>query len=163
MIKDDFFLFLSNLEGFRSKPYRCPSGFLTIGYGHRIKKYESFKEITKEHALELLKTDFKDALNQLSTFDIPLQEHEAFAIADIVFNCGLSKLRNSRLVQYLRLYSDSLDKRNFSYANSIKNLIVKNLSEWCHYHTPQGEFKTSEGLKLRCDFRIKTFLNQPLY
>ena len=40
-------------EGLRLKPYNCPSGHLTIGYGHNLEA----NGITLEIAEELLKTD----------------------------------------------------------------------------------------------------------
>ena len=50
---------LKQEEGFASKPYRCPSGHWTIGYGHRIIQWSNYadREITKSEAEQLLLVD----------------------------------------------------------------------------------------------------------
>jgi len=44
---------IKKYEGLALKPYICPAGYPTIGYGHVIRKGEDFsKGITKEQAEE---------------------------------------------------------------------------------------------------------------
>ncbi len=55
---------LKQEEGFRSTPYYCPKGFLTIGYGHRILPTEKFTSITKAQAEQMLGKDAANAWNE---------------------------------------------------------------------------------------------------
>lgn len=80
------------------KPYLCPAGYWTIGYGHLCSR--GTKPITKEEATDLLIIDFSKAwigaLRQcpnLSRQSI----YRQMAIADFVFNLGEGRLRASTL------------------------------------------------------------------
>jgi len=57
---------LKQRESFISKVYRCPAGYKTIGYGHRLLKGESFKKIDTIKAIEILKEDFNKALAEIN-------------------------------------------------------------------------------------------------
>lgn len=48
-------------EGFRSRPYICQAGYLTIGYGHVIKKGQTLEEVTPEIAEQMLRIDISTA------------------------------------------------------------------------------------------------------
>ena len=48
---------IKKYEGFAKKPYYCPSGVLTIGYGHTGCDVRLGMTITKKQANELLKKD----------------------------------------------------------------------------------------------------------
>ena len=79
-------------EGLRLKPYTCPAGKLTIGYGHNLQD----NGITLETAETLLQEDLETARIQvLGAFSyslnisVPRQE----VLIDLCFNMGLSTLR----------------------------------------------------------------------
>jgi len=57
---------LKRRETFVGKIYRCPAGYKTIGYGHRILKSEKFRRIDSTKALEILKEDFNKALTEIN-------------------------------------------------------------------------------------------------
>ena len=57
---------LKDREKFMSKVYRCPAGYKTIGYGHRLLKGERFKKIDTTKAIEILKEDFNKALTEIN-------------------------------------------------------------------------------------------------
>lgn len=81
--------FIKQHESFRAKPYYDPGGYLTIGYGHRIKPGESFTSITHDEALQLLANDVQwaeAAVNRLVT--VPLTQSSFDALASLVFNWG---------------------------------------------------------------------------
>lgn len=81
-----------------AKPYLCPAGFWTIGYGHLCTK--DTKPITKEEAETLLQLDFMrawvGALRQCPQL-VRQSEQRQMAIADFVFNLGEGRLRASTL------------------------------------------------------------------
>lgn len=78
-------------EGLRLKPYTCPSGKLTIGYGHNLED----NGITKEMAEDLLYLDLEVA-NMECYAKIPcysiLDDGRRFVLLDMCFNMGINKL-----------------------------------------------------------------------
>lgn len=90
----DYFLLdqVRKHEGFRSKPYKCTSGKLTIGYGRNIED----NGISEDEAEFLLINDLRSAREEL---------HKAFpwydnltvrrkqAMLNLLFNIGLPSLR----------------------------------------------------------------------
>lgn len=90
-------------EGLRLKEYICPSGLLTIGYGHVLLKNESYQDgISLAKAEELLKKDlnkFESGVKAL--VKIPLNENQFSAIVSLAFNIGLNALAKSTLLRLL--------------------------------------------------------------
>jgi lysozyme len=95
---------LQIFEGFRPAPYKCPAGYLTIGYGHRIREGESFPEpYPHEAAYYLLLTDIRDAHSACRRLFYP--SYDSFpapakdALIQMVFQLGekgASKFKNLR-------------------------------------------------------------------
>ncbi len=85
-------------EGFYAKPYICPAGFWTIGYGHLCQK--NHLEITKKQGEILLAEDLQDALvGTLRVCPILTAVPETWlgAIVDFTFNLGIGRLQTSTL------------------------------------------------------------------
>jgi lysozyme len=89
----------AHFEGFRAKPYICPAGYPTVGYGHRAPSLDS-PSVTREEAKRLLLDDLEDSWSSalvhcpaLATSGV----HRGAAIVDFVFNFGSEKLRTSTL------------------------------------------------------------------
>ena len=62
MIYQNLKLRIKHNEGFSRTPYKDPLGFLTIGYGHLIKKNEKYllkKNISKKDLDTIFLDDFK--------------------------------------------------------------------------------------------------------
>ena len=80
-------------EGLRLKPYRCPAGKLTIGYGRNIQEVG----ISKEEAEMLLQNDIQKTIDDLNK-SIPwyqtLSENRQVVLVDMCFNLGLSEFLN---------------------------------------------------------------------
>jgi len=92
-----------HFEGFSSKPYRCPGGYLTIGYGHRIEPDEGWGEISEEEAEAILNQDIKLILGFLKIslqekFD-ELNEDQFAALVSFVFNIGRTAFQESTVRQ----------------------------------------------------------------
>lgn len=92
-------------EGFRSKPYRCPAGVPTIGYGttrylngHSVKLNDP--PITEQTArvmlMDDLRTNFAPGVLRMCPI---LREHpnRFNAILDFAYNLGLGRLQTSTL------------------------------------------------------------------
>jgi lysozyme len=84
-------------EGFYAKPYICPAGFWTIGYGHLCSK--DHPEISKWKAEEYLAEDLQDALAGTLRLCPGLMVDERWlgAIVDFTFNLGAGRLQASTL------------------------------------------------------------------
>lgn len=92
-------------EGFRSKPYLCPAGVPTIGYGSTRydngKRVNTFdREITEKRAEELL-------LNTLSQFELAIDaycrdeitQNQFDALVSLCYNIGAGNFKSSTLLK----------------------------------------------------------------
>lgn len=85
-------------EGFSSKPYICPAGFWTIGFGHLCKP--DHPAITREQAEVYLVRDLQKALTATLRYCPILaaeSESRLAAIVDFTFNLGAGRLQTSTL------------------------------------------------------------------
>ena len=97
---------LEHHEGFRARPYRCPAGVLTIGYGttaaagFEIRKGMS---VTRERAREMLRQSlarqYEPAVRQAVT--VELSQAEFDALVSFTYNLGAGALRTSKLLRLL--------------------------------------------------------------
>ena len=96
-------------EGFKPKPYLCPAGKWTIGYGSTF--YEDGKPVakndepvTKERALALVEHTLAGfALEVEKMLRVPVKQHEFDALVDFAYNVGPEQLRNSTLLRKLNM------------------------------------------------------------
>lgn len=80
---------IKEFESLRLKVYNDANGHPTIGWGHKLKKGETFTEITKGQADALFDLDLMDAewaVEQLVT--VPLTDNQFSALVSFVYNCG---------------------------------------------------------------------------
>lgn len=91
--------FLKSFEGFSASPYRCPGGFQTVGYGHRIRPKEAFSfPISPEIAEVILWNDINHIIPVLDAFFwVPLSLHQRAALLSFTFNVGTAALQRSTL------------------------------------------------------------------
>lgn len=90
--------------GIKLKAYKCQAGVLTIGVGHTGKDVKEEMEITKEKAIELLKSDlrrFEEAVNK--SIKITLKQHEFDALVSLAFNIGCAAFSNSTVVKKINM------------------------------------------------------------
>lgn len=83
--------YTKRFEGLRLKPYTCPAGKLTIGYGHNLED----NGITEDIAVRLLDADLQAAereVRQRFTHFYKLNEARQFVLVDMAFNMGIAKL-----------------------------------------------------------------------
>lgn len=85
-------------EGLRLKAYCCPSGVLTIGYGH-TKNVKPGDVINTDLADRLFVEDVECVERQLDTekYSRLLSQGQYDALVDFIFNLGWTKFRNSSL------------------------------------------------------------------
>ena len=90
--------------GFAAKPYRCPAGYLTIGWGHRIRTSDQFQPpISLAEAESLLRKDLRNyAITPgLLGANIPLTQSMIDALACFMFNVGVGAFLGSTLREKL--------------------------------------------------------------
>jgi lysozyme len=98
---------IKSFEGLRLKPYLCPAGVPTIGYGstlHEDGRKVSLKdpEITKEHASELLEAHVnKDVPNVSKLILVAVNDNEFAALVSFAYNVGVNALGGSTLLKLL--------------------------------------------------------------
>jgi lysozyme len=92
-------------EGFSAKPYKCPAGVWTIGYGSTF--YENGTKVTPkdpaisvDRATSLLSyhmRHFAQTVNSYTTDAI--KAHQFDALVDFAYNVGLAALKSSTLLR----------------------------------------------------------------
>ncbi len=101
MIPDILLALIRRFEGLRLKPYRCPAGVPTIGYGHTGKDVDiDMPPINEAQAEALLAKDadvFHRAAGRMSPILWLNGDTKHSAISDFCFNLGTTRYRASTL------------------------------------------------------------------
>ena len=81
---------IKKYEGLALRPYCCPSGILTIGYGHTGNDVKKGMVITKKQANELLKKDLVRFKKEVMKYDSVYHwnENEYQALLSFAYNIG---------------------------------------------------------------------------
>lgn len=103
---------IKDFETLQLKPYMCPAGVPTIGYGNTY--YENGVSVTLKDAPITAKRAEELLLNSLSLYekavlsfvqkDITANQFDA--LVDFCFNVGVSALKNSTLLKKVNLWPD---------------------------------------------------------
>lgn len=90
-------------EGFSAIPYKCPTGYTTIGYGHRIKPGENFTSISPAEGNSLLLKDLEIAGQAVKKHvKVPINNDQYSALASWFLNLGENQSTvGSSLIRYL--------------------------------------------------------------
>ncbi len=100
--------YIKQQEGLRLKPYLCPTGHLTIGYGHNLEN-----GITPQIAEVLLATDIAFAQIEVGgklPWADTLDEVRRFVLVNMCFNLGSTKLLT------FKKFLAALQKRDYQTA-----------------------------------------------
>lgn len=99
---------IKEFESFKSKPYLCPSGVPTIGYGSTYypdgkKVTLQDKEITEQKACEILEyianKDFGNNINKV--VKVRLDQNQFDALVSFSYNVGNGNFNSSTLLKWL--------------------------------------------------------------
>lgn len=108
---------LKNREGFRSKPYLCSAGKLTVGYGTCISKekgeYYKAHPLTEQQAHDLMMPHVKSNLALIGkVVRVPLTQNQVDALVSFIYNIGEEAFERSTMVKKLnaRLYSAAAEQ-----------------------------------------------------
>lgn len=94
---------INAIKGFETlelKAYKCPSGVLTIGYGH-TRGVKSGQVITEIQADVLLKGDILNVEKSLNSMSITFTQGQFDALVDFCFNLGIGKFIGSTLYKVI--------------------------------------------------------------
>lgn len=136
-------------EGFRSKPYLCPAGVLTIGYGHTSAagrpEVRYGMSITRAEAEAILERDVQKFTNQL----MPLLKRrptqgQLDGMVSLAFNIGLGAFKKSTCL------------RRFNAGNIMG---AAEALTWFNKATVNGVKKTLSGLVNRREQERAIFLS----
>ncbi len=131
---------LSLHEGIRLQPYRCPSGYLSIGVGRNLEtnplSYEEIKilgrrdlskGITRQEAFFLLRRDIKKTVencqSKIPFFD-KLDDERQYVLVDLAFNMGINGLlKFKKMLSFLgagNYRQASVELLSSKYASQVK-------------------------------------------
>lgn len=82
-------------EGIRLDAYRDSEGWWTIGVGHLLGSKPRMDQITPAECSALFEWDVNTAINELTTFNVPLtmSEPRFRVLVNMMFNLGPTRLR----------------------------------------------------------------------
>jgi len=124
---------ICRFEGFRSRPYMCPAGVPTIGYGSTRYADGSLVSlddaaISEPAARELLAStlgQYEDAVNRYVTVDLTASQFDA--LVSFAYNVGANNLRTSTLLRKLNLEGYSGAAAQFERWNRSGGRVLKGL------------------------------------
>ena len=126
---------IKKFEGFYSKPYKCPAGVPTIGYGATY--YEDGTKvkltdppITEERGVQLFRNvlvSYERAVDSFCRDDITQNQFDA--LVSFAFNVGTQALKNSTLLKRVNANPTDPDIRvQFLRWNKAGGVILKGLT-----------------------------------
>lgn len=137
-LSDELVSGVMHFEGLSLKPYRCPAGRLTIGYGHVLTQPEvgQLRSITQAQAEQLLRNDLQAYAVHVARLLPGIQEvqHQFDAMTSWTYNLGVGALDRSTL-------------RRCHNAGDYDD-AAKQISRWVYIHV-DGKPVVLDGLKRR--------------
>ncbi|WP_296683340.1 lysozyme [Flavobacterium sp.] len=104
-LNDKGYDLIKKFEGYSDKPYKCPAGIPTIGYGNTyypngVKVKLTDKPITKEYANEILAFIADNfAKDVLKVVKSNISVNQLNALTAFAYNLGMTNFRNSSLLK----------------------------------------------------------------
>jgi lysozyme len=137
---------IKKFEGFRAKPYLCPAGKWTIGYGTTRNVTKELDEITIDQAEQLLLQDISFIESDIKKMvKVPLTENQLAALIAFAYNVGINALKNSTLLKKLNAFDRSGASSEFL--------------KWDKYTNPKtGKKEPLAGLTKRRQAEMQLFL-----
>lgn len=120
---------IKKYEGLRLKAYRCPSGVLTIGYGH-TKGVKQGMVITKSKAEQYLLDDLINFEKAVSNYvKVAINQNQFDALVSFSFNVGINAFKNSTLLRRLNKGNFTEASQEFLRWNKSNGKVLEGLSK----------------------------------
>jgi lysozyme len=126
---------IQEFEGLATECYDDVGGKPTIGYGHLIRKGETYKRVSEEQATRLLCDDLKTAEACVEeSVDVQLTQGQFDALVSFVFNLGCFNLKRSSLLKLLNAgkYAEAkseFTKWSFVGQEHVAGLLRRRIAE----------------------------------
>jgi lysozyme len=126
---------IQEFEGLATEVYDDVGGKPTIGYGHLLRKGETYKKVTEEQATRILCEDLEAAEACIeSCVDVPLTQGQFDALCSFTFNLGCNALKRSSLLKSLNAgdYADAKSRItawHFVGEKPVAGLLRRRLAE----------------------------------
>jgi lysozyme len=126
---------IKHFEGYYAKPYICPAGYLTVGYGHLVTKKEkgTLLFLTEQESSDLLGQDlvrYEKSVEKLLKMGV--NENQFSALVSFAYNLGSGSLRSSTLLRKINRNEYAADEfRKWIYGGGriLKGLIRRREAE----------------------------------
>ena len=132
---------IKHYEGYKTKPYRCPAGLWTVGYGHvindgRVLPANCNRVFLKSEIDALLTTDLKRFERGVTMYcPVQLTQNQFDALISFSFNLGLGTLQRSKVRQRINRHyifgaGEVLLKYNTARGKVLKGLDLRRKDEY---------------------------------
>lgn len=139
---------IKRFEGFSAKPYLCPGGHWTIGYGHVLKSLsqtETSLSMTQSEAGSLLLQDVVTAEKAVRRLlPVPLTQGQFDALVSFTYNLGAGALQRSTLRQKIlrREHQQAVQefqKWVFAGGRKVPGLVKRRAAEAFLYQNAEND------------------------
>lgn len=148
-ILDETITIIQQSEGFRSAPYHCFAGVLSIGYGH-TDGVKPTDKISRVDATKLLLADIEKIIVQLDSLHFDIDVYQTNALASFIYNIGFTAFKNSKVYAIL-CNTRGCIARDVAVTNQLKR--------W-KYATRNGKKYILYGLVKRRNKEVELFLKR---
>lgn len=118
---------IRQFEGLSLKPYRCPAGKWTIGYGHTGQRAMEGKPITADEAKAILAADLRGFERWVAQMCPVAHQHEFDAMVSLAFNIGNSAFHRSSVRRWHNAGAHAEAARSFALWCKVKGQTVPGL------------------------------------
>lgn len=146
-LSDKGYDLIKKFEGYSDRPYKCPSGIHTIGYGNTyypngVKVKLTDKQITKEYANEILEHIADEfAADVLKLVKSNITVNQLNALTSFAYNVGIFNLQKSTLLKLVNINPNdgNIAKQflrwNKAGGKELKGLTNRRIAESALYYT----------------------------
>lgn len=146
-LSDKGYDLIKKFEGYSDRPYKCPAGVSTIGYGNTYypngtKVKITDKQITREYANEILAhTADEFAADVLKLVKSKISVNQLNALTAFAYNVGVGNFQKSTLLKLVNVNpNDAMIAKEFLKWNKaagkeLKGLTNRRIAESALYFT----------------------------
>jgi len=134
-LSDKGYELIKRFEGYSDRPYKCPAGISTIGYGNTYypngtKVKITDKQITKEYANEILAhTADEFAEDVLKLVKSKITVNQLNALTSFAYNVGVANLQKSTLLKLVNINpNDGNIAKEFLKWNKANGKVLNGLT-----------------------------------
>lgn len=120
---------IKRFESFSARPYLCPAGVWTIGYGHTEGVTKESPRITEPEACDLLADDLAShyAPGVERLLKVPVSQRQFDALVSFAYNVGVGALAESTLLKKLNAGFGDAAGREFLRWTKSKGRVLGGL------------------------------------